>query len=76
MTIPSFFDQVFARDPRRIVRFPDVPLDQALAEWKKIQAAPVPAAAVWAEGPPERQWPVPVQTTGWPPAGWPGGPRR
>ncbi|MGA3008137.1 MAG: hypothetical protein ABSE59_09630 [Opitutaceae bacterium] len=44
MTTPSFLDQVFARDPRRIVRFPDAPLDQALAEWEKIKAAPVPAA--------------------------------
>jgi len=41
---PSFFAQVFARDPRRIVRFPDAPLDQALADWKKISAAPAPVA--------------------------------
>jgi len=42
MTTPSFFDLVFARDPRRIVRFPEAPLDQALAEWEKIQSAPAP----------------------------------
>jgi hypothetical protein len=44
MTIPSFFDLVFARDPRRIVRFPEAPLDQALADWEKIQSAPAPTA--------------------------------
>jgi len=43
MTTPSFFDLVFARDPRRIVRFPEAPLDQALADWEKIQSAPAPA---------------------------------
>ena len=42
MTTPSFFDLVFARDPRRIVRFPEAPLDQALADWEKIQSAPAP----------------------------------
>jgi|HubBroStandDraft_5_1064220.scaffolds.fasta_scaffold263854_1 hypothetical protein len=45
MTTPSFFSQVFARDPRRIVRFPEAPLDQALADWKKIQSTPAPTAA-------------------------------
>jgi hypothetical protein len=45
MTTPSFFDQVFARDPRRMARFPEVPLDQALADWKKIQDTPAPKAA-------------------------------
>jgi len=44
MTASSFFAQVFARDPRRIVRFPEAPLDQALADWKKIQSTPAPAA--------------------------------
>jgi hypothetical protein len=44
MTASSFFAQVFARDPRRIVRFPDAPIDQALADWKKIQSTPAPAA--------------------------------
>jgi hypothetical protein len=43
MTTPSFFELVFARDPRRIVRFPEAPLDQALADWEKIQSTPVPA---------------------------------
>jgi hypothetical protein len=42
MSTPSFFEQIFARDPRQLARFPDAPLDQALSEWKKIQAAPVP----------------------------------
>jgi hypothetical protein len=40
MTLPSFFAMVFARDPRRIVRFPEAPLDQALADWRKIQSTP------------------------------------
>src|ERR1039458_7429940 len=43
MTTPSFFDLVFARDPRRIVRFPEAPLDQALADWQKIKSTPAPA---------------------------------
>jgi len=43
MTTPSFFDLVLARDPRRIVRFPEAPLDQALADLEKIQSAPVSA---------------------------------
>jgi hypothetical protein len=51
MTTPSFFDLVLARDPRRIVRFPEAPLDQALAEWEKIQSAPAPAPAPPAEAP-------------------------
>lgn len=41
---PSFFSRVFARDPRRLVRFPEAPLDQALIEWEKIQTVPAPAA--------------------------------
>jgi hypothetical protein len=44
MTTPSFFDLVFAHDPRRMVRFPEAPLDQALADWEKIQSAPAPTA--------------------------------
>jgi hypothetical protein len=51
MTTPSFFDLVFARDPRRIVRFPEAPLDQALAEWKKIQSPPAPSPSPPAEAP-------------------------
>jgi hypothetical protein len=43
MTTPSFFDLVFARDPRRIVRFPEAPLDQAIADWEKIRSTPAPA---------------------------------
>ena len=51
MTTPSFFDLVFAPDPRRIVRFPDPPLDQALADLEKIQSAPAPAPAPTADTP-------------------------
>jgi len=50
MTTPSFFARVFARDPRRLVRFPEAPLDQALADWEKIRTAP-PAAAAAAPSP-------------------------
>ncbi len=51
MTTPSFFDLVLARDPRRIVRFPEAPLDQALAEWEKIQSTPAPAPPAEAPAP-------------------------
>jgi hypothetical protein len=51
MTTPSFLAQVLARDPRRIVRFPEAPLDQALADWKKAQSTPAPATAAPAPGP-------------------------
>ncbi|HXC02937.1 MAG TPA: hypothetical protein VNU49_09840 [Opitutaceae bacterium] len=51
MTTPSFFDLVSARDPRRIVRFPEAPLDQALAEWEKIQSTPAPAPPAAAPAP-------------------------
>ena len=50
MTTPSFFARVFARDPRRLVRFPEAPLDQALADWEKIRTAP-PASAAAAPSP-------------------------
>jgi hypothetical protein len=55
MTTPSFFDLVLARDPRRIVRFPEAPLDQALADLEKIQSAPAPVA-----GPPPTNAPAPA----------------
>jgi hypothetical protein len=51
MTTPSFFDLVFARDPRRIVRFPEAPLDQAFVELEKIESAPTPAPAPAADSP-------------------------
>jgi hypothetical protein len=47
MNPPSLLAQVFAREPRRLVRFPDVPLDRALADWAALEAqlatAPVSA---------------------------------
>jgi hypothetical protein len=47
---PSFLAQLLARDPRKTVRFPDVPVDEALAALSQLQAAlskptPPPAAA-------------------------------
>jgi hypothetical protein len=48
MNQPSFFAQVFAREPRRMVRFPDVPIDRALADWKRLEmslATPTPPPA-------------------------------
>ena len=35
----SLLAQIFARDPRKDVRFPDVPLDQALAALQQMEAA-------------------------------------
>jgi hypothetical protein len=57
MSHPSFLDQLFAREPRTLVRFPDVPVDQALSELSEYEealaslgqagspAAPTPASA-------------------------------
>jgi hypothetical protein len=39
MPAPSFFQQVFARDPRSLARLPDVPVDQALEELRRLHAA-------------------------------------
>jgi len=48
----SLLAQLLARDPRKVVRFPDVPLDQALAvlqqlesAMKELKATPPPAAS-------------------------------
>jgi hypothetical protein len=35
----SLLAQIFARDPRKLARFPDVPLDQALMAVQQLQAA-------------------------------------
>jgi hypothetical protein len=35
-----FIAQILATDPRRVVRFPDLPVESALAEWQMIQTAP------------------------------------
>jgi hypothetical protein len=35
-----FLAQLLATDPRREVRFPDLPVESALAEWQMIQATP------------------------------------
>jgi hypothetical protein len=47
MPRPTFLQQVFARDPRRIARLPDAPVDRAMEEWRRSQtpAAPGPVAA-------------------------------
>jgi hypothetical protein len=36
---PSLLAQILARDPRKTVRFPDVPVDEALAALGQLQAA-------------------------------------
>jgi hypothetical protein len=55
MSKPTFVAQLLARDPRRLVRFPDYPVDTALAELTELKGqldaaqkqlqAPPPAAA-------------------------------
>lgn len=35
----SLLAQIMARDPRKVVRFPDVPLDQALVSLEQLQSA-------------------------------------
>lgn len=37
MATPGFLDQLLARDPRSLVRFPDLPLEAALAELRNLQ---------------------------------------
>ncbi len=39
MTNPSFIAQVFARDPRSLVRFPEAPLEQAMTELRGLSEA-------------------------------------
>ena len=36
---PSLLAQILARDPRKTVRFPDVPVDEALAALRQLQEA-------------------------------------
>jgi hypothetical protein len=40
MATPSLLAQCFARDPRKLVRFPDLPLDSALAELRLLEQSP------------------------------------
>lgn len=65
----SLLAQIFARDPRKLARFPDVPLDQALTALQQLQvaieelkSAPPPAPAL--STPPIGSMPpvVPVET--------------
>ncbi len=50
---PSFLTHLLARDPRKLARFPDPALDQALAAWRAIKDTP--------EAPPAP--PAPVETS-------------
>lgn len=69
MPNPSLFAQIFARDPRKLVRFPEYPVDLALAELrnlqdhveqaKKLAESPAPAPAVSAPAPAETPAAVP-----------------
>ncbi len=46
MASPSLLAQIFAKEPRKLVRFPDLPLEAALAELSRLQGeltAPAPA---------------------------------
>ena len=50
MATPTFLNQLLAKDPRKLVRFPEYPLEAALAELKELQqrvsaAMPPPAPA-------------------------------
>lgn len=49
MPPPTFLQQVFARDPRRIARLPEVPVDRAMEELRRwpttAPAAPTPAVS-------------------------------
>lgn len=54
---PGLLAQILARDPRKTVRFPEVPVDEALAALRQLQAAwrepaPPPAVAPVATAPP------------------------
>lgn len=37
MSQPSFVSQLLARDPRKLVRFPDFPIDAAMSELRELQ---------------------------------------
>jgi hypothetical protein len=62
MSTFSFVEQLLARDPRKLVRFPDFPVDAAMAELRELQEqlaqaekqvnAPAPAAPVSGSTPP------------------------
>lgn len=42
----TLLQQFLATDPRKLARFPDAPLDQAMADWQRlVTAAPATAAA-------------------------------
>lgn len=41
---PGLLQQILARNPRRLARFPEVPIEQALIEWRQLQAPPAAAA--------------------------------
>lgn len=45
MSKPTFLNQLLAQDPRRLVRFPDYPLDAAMAELRQLQQQLAEAAA-------------------------------
>ena len=52
MSVSRFLDLLFATDPRRSVRFPDLPIEQALAEWETWKLNQLSAAtAAAAESP-------------------------
>ena len=42
---PGLWAQIFARDPRTMVRFPDLPIDAALAELAEISGMPAAPAS-------------------------------
>lgn len=65
----SLFAQLMARDPRKVVRYPDVPLDEALTALREIQGEIVrlksaPPAAAAAPAMPGMPPVVPVETSG------------
>lgn len=71
MSSPSLLAQIFAREPRRLVRFPDVPLDRALADWTALQAQLAaepespPAAPATSAPAPNREQIVAIATNMW-----------
>jgi hypothetical protein len=73
MNPPSLLAQVFAREPRRLVRFPDVPLDRALADWTALQVQlaaepdpmPAPTAPTTPAPAPNHEQIVAIATNMW-----------